>query len=74
MDEAEYIEKENKALKYTSVLRNKQQKKQRRYNVAWRRVRESLLPWKGKKYYLLAYACVHGGNRARGRVYARTCI
>ena len=50
-------------------------RKKKLTKVSPRRVRESWLPWKSKKYYLLgcvhapACACVHVSTRARGRVH-----
>ena len=56
------------------------------YNAIFWRLRESLLPWKSNKYYLLvgvcmrvrARACVRAyvnvGIPARGRVHAHKCM
>jgi hypothetical protein len=50
------------------------------YNVTLWPDRESLLPWKSNKRYLLvcvckrARACVHVGSRARGLVHAHKCM
>jgi hypothetical protein len=55
-----------------------EQDRQCTYNVTIRRVRESLLPWKSSKYYLLvcvcmgARKCVHVDSRARGHVHAHS--
>ena len=51
------------------------------YNVILRHVRESLLPWKSKKYHifvcLCVLACVHPcgwvGDQALGRVHVHMC-
>jgi hypothetical protein len=50
----------------------KKPERQCKYNVTMRRVRESLLPYKSNKYYLLVCACVRVGTRARGRMLDRT--
>ena len=48
------------------------------YDVTLRRVRESYLPRKISKYYILACefmrACVRACTWARGRVHAFTCM
>ena len=56
------------------ILCIKRQYRQCTYSVTLRRHRESLLPRKNNKYYLLVCVCVHVGTLARGRVHAQKCM